>query len=206
MMESKGIDSQMVDVHLQVIMATNNSWMVPAGEDERRWCVLEVSDARAQDHAYFEAIADEMIAGGREALMYFLQNHDYSSINLREVPQTEALLDQKIQSLNDVGKYWLDTLRNGSLDQNWDLAPIAINTQCLYDAYQTYAGSLRSRHRVTNAIFGKELKRYCPSLDKQKCKTPAYGHRQHEYRLPEFGQCRTEFEDALGASIDWEEI
>jgi hypothetical protein len=37
---------------LHVIMASNSEWVVPASDDERRYFVLDVSDARAQDHAY----------------------------------------------------------------------------------------------------------------------------------------------------------
>ena len=49
---------------LHLMMASNEEWVVPAGVESRRFCVLEVSSARKGDHAYFSAIWQEMAAGG----------------------------------------------------------------------------------------------------------------------------------------------
>ncbi len=41
-----------------LIVASNSDWAVPASGAERRYCVLDVSDAHLQDHAYFQALAE----------------------------------------------------------------------------------------------------------------------------------------------------
>ena len=41
---------------LHIMMASNEDWVVPASLEARRFCVLEVSDAHKDDHAYFAAI------------------------------------------------------------------------------------------------------------------------------------------------------
>ena len=48
-LERKGFDAVEVPNMLRVVMATNNAWAAHAAAEERRFCVLDVSDARAGD-------------------------------------------------------------------------------------------------------------------------------------------------------------
>jgi hypothetical protein len=98
LIEPKGLDTYTVRNCLMVFMASNEAWVVPAGADARRFFVLEVSEARKQDHRYFAAIAAELDAGGREALLWYLLNRDLADFNIRAAPLTEALADQKAHS------------------------------------------------------------------------------------------------------------
>jgi hypothetical protein len=104
MIEPKGVDPFAVRNCLHLIMSSNNDWVIPAGADARRYFVLGVPDAKKQDHAYFAAIAREMDEGGREALLYHLLDRDLSSFNLRDVPQTDALADQKAHTRRGVDR------------------------------------------------------------------------------------------------------
>jgi hypothetical protein len=85
-------------------MSSNSDWVVPAGADARRYFVLDVSSAHMQDHKYFAAIARQMDKGGRGALLYYLLNLDISRFDLRAVPQTAALADQKTRSRRGVDR------------------------------------------------------------------------------------------------------
>jgi hypothetical protein len=94
--EGKGENAFKIRNHLHFIFATNNSWCVPAGAQERRFCVIDVSEKHIQDHQYFAAIQEELDKGGREALLHYLLNYDLTGINLRVFPQTSALMEQKV--------------------------------------------------------------------------------------------------------------
>jgi hypothetical protein len=100
--EPKGVDSFDVRNCLHILMSSNSDWVIPAGADARRYFVLTVSEARKQDHAYFAAIAKQMENGGREALLHYLMHRDVSGFNIRAVPMTEALADQKAYSRRDL--------------------------------------------------------------------------------------------------------
>jgi hypothetical protein len=100
--EPKGIDVISVPNMLMVFMASNNDWVVPAGASARRYFVVDVSDARKQHLAYFEAINKQLDNGGRAALLDFLLNRDLTNFNIRAVPQTQALADQKARSRRGV--------------------------------------------------------------------------------------------------------
>ena len=77
--------------------------------------MLDVGEAKMQDHKYFAAIDAEMDNGGREALLDHLLRFDLKTVNLREIPKTAALLDQKIASLTPERGWWLDVLMRGQL-------------------------------------------------------------------------------------------
>jgi hypothetical protein len=57
---------------IRLIVASNNDWVVPAGLEERRFFVLDISDKYMQNHEYFKKLFDQMDNGGREAMLHDL--------------------------------------------------------------------------------------------------------------------------------------
>jgi hypothetical protein len=111
--EGKGIDAEVAPNYVHLIMASNDEWVVPAGPDERRYFILDVGEGKKQDKAYFRALHQAMNEGGRESLLHFLMTMDLSDYEVREIPQTDALRDQKQQSLTPQEEWWLDVLQSG---------------------------------------------------------------------------------------------
>src|ERR1700744_2087702 len=70
--EAKGRDGGEVPNLLHVMMASNEDWVVPAGERERRYFNLKVSDEKLQNHGWFKAINDQLENGGYEAMLHDL--------------------------------------------------------------------------------------------------------------------------------------
>jgi len=95
LIEPKGLDTFPVRNSLHIILSSNNEWVIPAGADARRFFVLDVAATHIRDFRYFAAIAEEMDNGGREALLDMLMKQDLSKFNIRSVPLTSALADQK---------------------------------------------------------------------------------------------------------------
>ena len=69
----KGIDSTSFDNFMRVAMCSNESWVVPATWDERRFFVLKCGEARQNDTAYFGAIDEQMNGVGLAAMMHDLR-------------------------------------------------------------------------------------------------------------------------------------
>jgi hypothetical protein len=115
MIEPKGVDPFPVRNCLHLMMSSNNAWVIPAGADARRYFVLTVSDSHKQDHPYFAAITKQMDDGGREALLHHLLSRDLSKFNVRNVPQTAALADQKARSRRGVDRLVETIAMNGVL-------------------------------------------------------------------------------------------
>ena len=111
--EPKGIDSLTMGNFINVIIASNEDWVVPATGDERRFCVLQPSAAFQQNTEYFGAIAKERRKGGAEAMMYDLLHYDHTTVDLRRAPMTEGLSIQVQASLPSVLEFWHSVLDRG---------------------------------------------------------------------------------------------
>lgn len=114
MIEQKGVDAVRLDNFVRLIMTSNEGWVVPAGKDERRWAVFDVDPRCAQNHDYFREMQAELDNGGREALLHDLLTFDLSKVDPWTIPRTNALLEQKIRSLDPLDSWWLERLRSGS--------------------------------------------------------------------------------------------
>jgi hypothetical protein len=104
-----------VPVYARLMIASNERWVVPATSEERRYFVLDVSDAKRGDHGYFAAIDDQMLHGGLEAMVHELMATDIRRVNLRKPPETSALREQIMQGLEPTAKWWLDVLAAGEV-------------------------------------------------------------------------------------------
>lgn len=111
--ERKGFDSYDAKSRLRIAIIGNESWIVPASEDERRYAVFNVGESRMQDTDFFTALREGMEAGGYRYLLRKFLDWDISKINLRKAPQTEGLREQKEESLSAFQKLWRDYLIQG---------------------------------------------------------------------------------------------
>jgi hypothetical protein len=113
MVEPKGVDVMVGANCIHLIMASNHSWVVPVGDHERRFLLLDVSNASRQDNAYFSAIDADLAGGGLSNLLYDLQRADLEKWNHRKVPMTKALQEQRRFNTSTVEAWLLDVLEAG---------------------------------------------------------------------------------------------
>ena len=113
--EAKGKDGVTVPNMLHIMMASNDDWVVPAGEDERRYAVFAVSDCHKQDPAWFGPLNAEMEAGGFGAMLFDLLRMDLGAWHPRQVPKTEALVEQQSRGLAPEDAWWCELLQTGVL-------------------------------------------------------------------------------------------
>lgn len=167
LMEYKGKEPIIAKNYARVAITTNADWVVPAGMEERRFFVLQASEEYMQNAEYFIALHQELENGGYAALIHFLLHHDYSSVNLRQIPMTEALLDQKINSLNHHEKWWLDLLMEGVLPNQNGWSGVC-GTKDIFEDYLKHAGASGTRYKSISTMIGTFLKKTVPNLQKMK--------------------------------------
>ena len=97
--EHKGAGVFEVDNKTRVVIIGNEEWLVPATADERRWAVFDVGEGRKQDRKFFEDMRVGMEQGGYAHLLRFLLDYNITA-DVNAAPHTQALADQKIESLN----------------------------------------------------------------------------------------------------------
>jgi hypothetical protein len=118
--EGKGRDGISVTNMLHVIIASNEDWVVPAGERERRYVMLDVPDTHIQEAKWFEPIHAELEGGGYGAMLFDLLHHDLGDWHPRRIPANCGLLDQQERSLHPLDAWWMELLQSGRL---WGCAP-----------------------------------------------------------------------------------
>ena len=206
MIEPKGIDPFPVTNRLHIILSSNNEWVVPAGADARRYFVLAVADTHQQDHSYFAAIEKEMLDGGREALLHTLMNRDISKFNVRNVPHTEALADQKTRSRRGVDRLVEHLAQEGLLLGAHSKYPnVAVTTnESKGEGFFAEAKKLvRDLKHTSSIVIRKTLK------DEWGCEDWHSGN-QRGIQFPALGELREMFDRKHGdqhwsetGDIDW---
>ncbi|TYO60787.1 hypothetical protein FXV83_41960 [Bradyrhizobium hipponense] len=200
MIESKGVDPIRLRNFVRVIMSSNEGWVVPAGMDERRFVVLDVNPRCAQDRAYFADMDDELNKGGRGRLLHDLLTFDLDQVDLWHLPQTQALLEQKIRSLDTIDDFWFNRLHEGG---EW---PQQIACDLLYAEYLKAASQVGVGRKRGAAEFGKRLAKLVPDLRRFRPAIevdPGVVKRVWSYDMPSLDECRAAFDDLLGQPVDW---
>jgi hypothetical protein len=114
--EQKFHDLESAQNHLHIALASNHDFVVPAGKDARRFCVFDVSSKRQGDKEYFRALAQQMEKSGDSAMLHDLLNHDLKGFHPEhDRIETDALSDQKANTLEGFERVWLDLLRAGEV-------------------------------------------------------------------------------------------
>ena len=212
--EAKGVDAEAAPNYVHLIMASNDRHVIPAGGDERRFLVLQVGDESKQNAKYFKAIKQEMENGGYEALLHYLLGLDLSDFEVRNVPATAALQEQKMLSLEIEEEWWYNKLIEGRLFSDDDDWSRSVRKEQLIDDYINYAQKFGTQRRGNSTIVGKFLKRVCPGLTatqkRAKVEEPTgdgFVHRVtrrcYFWNLPSLEECRAQW-DALYGAEDWE--
>jgi phage/plasmid-associated DNA primase len=199
--EAKGIDAINMPSFVRLFISSNEDWVVPSGHDERRWAVFDVSDIVKQDHDYFAQLFKERDSGGAAALLYVLRDVDLSKFDVRAVPWTQGLIDQKMASLSGVEAWWQEVLAEGQLPMtlgDWEADEVAVARQSLREAYNRWAKENPKLGRGTTVEhFGRSLHKLVPDI--RDTRAPRDAGRTWQYVLPPLSECRDAFDQRFGA-------
>ena len=208
--EAKGVDPIEMPSVSRIMLITNDDWAVPAASDERRYFVLDVGDRRAQDHAYFAAIDNQMKSHsglGYRALLGLLLRFDLSSVNLRAVPETPGLKNQRMHSLSPVSTFLLDSLLGQHLaGVDW-MPGAAVKKEIVYKAFIEHARSRGKIHLPGESAFSQEIIKSL-GVKTRRGKRPA---RPRMWLLPRWEDAARCFEKAHKVEVfaqcsDWKRI
>jgi Family of unknown function (DUF5906) len=159
----KNLPGRLVRNYMRTIIIGNADWLVPASFDERRYFVLNVNNEHKDDKVYFDALEYELLNGGLEALMYEFMNYDYSDVNLRTAIVTEAQVEQKIESMLGVEKWWFNQLFSGKLPYVYsDERGYYVIKEKLFSDF--CRAQLNERHRFNERSFGMRFVELIPLL------------------------------------------
>jgi len=204
--EAKFANPYTLPNYRRFIIASNESWVIPAGPDARRYAVFQVSEHRRDDHAYFRALFGELEAGGYEAMLHDLMRRDISGFDPRRFPQTQALFDQKKLAFDHATRWWFECLCRGACHDS-TLVPAAVWPKQILSSHPveqivSAGGVSVHEQRGLETKVGIALKKLCPTISKPR--PSVAGKRQGVYLLPPLDECRRHFERYTRSRIDWE--
>lgn len=202
--EYKGREPVKVKNFVRLLITGNNRWLVPAGIDERRFAVFDMGEDKRQQSPYFQAIEDEMNAGGREALLRYLLDFNLASVDLKRIPKTSALSEQKVSSLSPEEHWWLDILTRGALPGDV-LGEGETETAALYQHYLTQAQKAGVNRKSFETQLGYALRGMVPGITKSRrvIPSPAGPERHYVYAFPSLVDCRKAFDRIIGDDRGW---
>ena len=181
--ERKGMDSYSSQNYTRLLFSSNEDWVVPASLDERRFAIFDVADERQQDAEYFGGLRRWYDRGGAEALLFYLKRFDLRQVDVRKAPQTAALDEQRLHSLDSVDQWLMDCINSGEIREqrmNGEVLEFAKN-EPKNAVYACYVSSVKGRyenakkesqfwrhlHSIPGVVAGESRKRV--------------GHRQVRY-------------------------
>jgi hypothetical protein len=215
--EAKGVDAEVSGNCIHLMMASNESWVVPAGMDDRRFFVLDIGDGAKNRGEYFQAIQDQLNAGGREALLHHLLTLDLNGFNVRDVPKTLALQQQKLFSMSPQDTWWYEKLRDGRVMAEHQEWREDVTVAELHEDYLSYCRQFNVARRGTAFAMRQQIASYMPGdLQKYQGNSPIecpmpdgtrrMVNRPYWYKLPTLDACRKHWDDKFGGPYDWPEM
>ena len=189
---------------LHIMLASNDKWVVPAGKDDRRYLVLEVSEAQKNNPEYFKPLYAQLDDGGYAAMLHELLARDIKAFNVRRVPSTKAHIEQKRMSLRGVDRWLDECLQNRRIGaQEWTSDGVVIATSHAYDDYfvhhsrrDRFPEGIEQWSKAIGKTFGAEfLSRSRPRVGAERVTV---------LKFAGIEQCRAAFGKSLGTSnAEW---
>ena len=192
--ERKNKEAVEIPNRLKMIMTTNPTWAVNAGERSRRYFITRVSQERLQDFQYFQELRDDLEAGGYSELLGLLRRLAIGDWHPRQLHRTEEQEEQELMSVDSVTQWLMHcaeidgvetvskrskTFSKLELGHGW-------HTATLHDAYVYYSRETGSHYPVTLNQFTTRLKRILgdAAYDRGNVVEEQGGRKSSGFRLP----------------------
>lgn len=204
--EDKGLKIVTVPNYLKFMIATNKKWAINAEKSDRRFLMLETKDVPTEYvRGRRNAMMAQLDAGGRAGWLYDLLRMDLSQFDLRSIPQTEALSEQKELSMSTEQQWWHGKLYAGRLHRSQDDWGLPIITTMLTDDYYDFFQKTRAHGRaISEPQLGKFLAEVVPAVEGRALKISEHGKQKH--RFPPLRECRVFWSKYMRASFTWPEV
>lgn len=207
--EAKGRDATLGRNRIHLMMASNNSWVVPASADARRYAVFDVSSVHKQNHAYFGPILAEMdadgAAAGIAAMLYDLRRMRLDTDLVRKAPETAGLHAQRIASLQGPAAWLFDVLTRGYVSPGFEEPWCEHYTmEELYQSYTGWTQERRERYPATRHAVGQFLSGVYPAY-RPRVHTPDGEKRPQGHRLGMLDNARGAFAEKHLVGAAWAE-
>ncbi len=206
--EAKGLTPKTGRNCIHIMMSSNRDYVVPAGMDgERRFGVFEVSE-EVRPAEFWDRLNAQLEDGGYQTLLFDLLHRDIQSFRPQNIPQTQALSQQKIEAMDYV-EQWLFALLDS---ENWNGLPVIEDGDVQYilahDFQNNFLQYLNGRRTVRSieTQVGMNFRKFIPSMTRHRLNRPEHRIdlttvRPWAYRLPDLHTAQKGFIKAVGYNV-----
>lgn len=201
--EHKGLAHYDVTNLTRVVILGNEDWLVPASDDERRYTVCNVGVGKMQNTHFFETIQKGMDLGGLRLLFKVLKERDISKWNRFVAYETEALAEQKIESLSNFRKWWYESLcEEKILHLEGNAWPVYVEKEEFFRAFKLWvAENTGTKWLPSQTKIKTDLRSMAPSL------SFSYKRKGNEriwmVKIPVLEQARKEWDQFMKIKTKW---
>jgi hypothetical protein len=210
-----------IDNHARIITSTNREHTAPAEINDRRYVPVPVPPTKVGDRPYWKALEEERLGTGPAALLYHLLHEVKITRELRDNPKTDALAQQKLLNLDNVGQFWRAMLMDNVHEMTegygedkrtkyWKFDEV-VRTTVIYDFFVEFTRKQRINHIEPLDAFGRKLRVYVEMVKREarSDELPQLGLkagvRVQVYPLPSLEEARKQFAAQVGGEVDWHE-
>ena len=179
--------------------ATNAGHLKSTDRDDRRDFTLRVSESRKGDTAYWQALYREIETGGVEAMAHDLLGMDLAGFNVRSKPDTNELLEQKLQSLDPIPRWWHQCLCDGEFNDGESWPDFVATLDAITGICELNGGRMYRKPSPQDVV--KVMMRLCPSATAGQQDTNL--GRKRGLKLPPLEQARADFNQYIGGMCKW---
>ena len=170
---------------------------------------FDVGQSQQQNSNYFSSLDNWYNTGGASHLLHYLKNFDLSTCNVRVVPQTEALQDQKLETLDSVNQWLYNCLQAGEFrHQSVGGSVIYFDGEAskveLYDIYCSSLRNDRFVQPVKENKFWKQMASYS-CVNKGKYKRSG-DHRFQMMNISSLEAARSDFDTVNALGVKWVDV
>ena len=177
-----------------------------------------MSEKYKNDENYYVKLGEWLDNGGREALMYFLMNFNFTKYNLRTAPVTEALISQREYTMKNDEFWWLDCIWSGHIPfygrERESDGRARVVKDVLFDKFNASLRRNITKNRSSEVKFGHLMRKLIPNIKNGKIvegspievvKVGPMGAQKYAYSIPPLKYCREAMDIRLGMKRQWEE-
>lgn len=176
LINSKGVKEKIVNNLFNVVIASNEDWVVPSGFSEQRFQVIQLSEElNTMDVETRKKTVMDIINVDKKQLYSYFKNRDITLFDPTQIIRTKAFLEQNLMSMDSVHKflYELD-VSNLPTDEN-----DRINTAELYSVYKYYCDNQHNKFPDTNAAFHRKVRDFGLTANRGK----VHNENKHYYTI-----------------------
>lgn len=204
--EYKGLNVIQAKNYTHYILTSNNERVVPAGDNERRFFVIRVSEKHIQDAPYFERILADEKSGGLSNLLHHLLSIDLSDYRVTTIPETIELRKQQEHNIPPEIDWLSDKLEIGEWLQGkrWT-GPIPKDE--LYQDYVRYCETQKIAKIMSRRKFVMWLQTELPTTTDKQLSPQPDGSRPWVFVFPSIEECRRQYDQNRGwINHEWRQL